>query len=363
MTSLSGMKRLLQLLLLILPLNGLSAQEEISYPDLVFLANGQSMQVMLDKLPGEGAQEVQIKTPGGGDLSLDLALIAEIRPGLDYRLQHADRQNHEELVELSRYCLAAQRKKDALSLLKRAHKQQALKPAQLRVLAQLTDEFDGPKQALPLYEQYRKQGGREASALQRLQVLEKAIADHQAKIEQIFAENPAAKVISEGLEKNTNWRSENQKWANPVTVSNNPVKMGENRVNMVLQADYKSGEKHKAAVVLQTKLDVREQSLLTFYVSNPSQQPIRLSVAIKCGDRWDYYESRTKSVAKQAVWQQLSFDLKRKDFKSQASDWQHRDAISQPHAVREIQILMHNGKRDGSLMIDGIGFSKSDKEF
>ena len=181
-------------------------------------------------------------------------------------------------------------------------------------------------------------------------------------MQEIYAQNPAAKTISEGLEKKTNWRSENQKWANTVTVKNHPIDMGGNRINTVLQADYEGGDKHKASIVLASKIDIREQNLFTFYVSNPSNKPMRISVAVKCGDRWDYFESRTKTVTPQSVWEEISFDLKRSDFKSQASDWKHEDAINEPHNIREIQILMHNGRENGTLMIDGIGFSKSNKE-
>ncbi len=336
--------------------------EELSYPDLIFLANGQSMQVLLDKLPSPDDKEVLIKTPGGGELSLTQALIAEIRPGLDYRLANANQKDHAEQIELARYCIAAQRKEDALKLLKAAHKQKALKPAQLRSLAQLTDQFEGPEAAIPLYKSYRDQGGKDVIALARLKTLEAAIAAHKAKVEEIFAKNPAARKISEGLEVKTNWRSENIKWANSLKVKNHPLPMGENRVNTVLQVDYKGGDKYKASVVLQTKIDVREQNLFTFYASNPSDKAIRLSIAVKCGDRWEYYESRTKTLSKQAVWEQISFDLKRSDFKSQATSWQHKDTIKEPHAIREIQILMHNDRNDGTIMFDGIGFSKSNKE-
>ena len=341
---------------------GLQAEEGQQYPDLVFLANGQSMQVMLEALPGEADKVIDIVTPGGGKMSLELGLIAEIRPGLDYRLKNYDQEDLEEQRELARYCMAANRKQDALKILKFVNNKKPLPASQLRSLAQLVDEFEGPKAAIPLYQAYRKLGGKDIAALARLETLEAAIAAHQAKVEEIYAKNPAAKTISEGLEKRTNWRSENTKWAKEVSIKNHPIDMGGNRINTVLQVDYKGGEKDKASIVLASKIDIRVQNLFTFYVSNPSSKNLRMSVAVKCGARWDYFESRTKTVPPQSVWTEISFDLKRNDFKSQASEWKHQDKINEPDNIREIQILIHNDHNDGTIMIDGIGFSKSDKE-
>ncbi len=340
----------------------LSSEEQTDYPDLIFLANGQSMQVLLERLPKPEDKELLLKTPGGGELAIDQSLVAEIRPGLDHRLAHYNKHDLNEQLELARYCLAAQRKEAALKLFEAVHAQKKLPPSQLRSLAQLTDQFHGPEAALPLYQLYRDQKGKDTVTLGRLQVLEDAIAAHKEKVAEIYAKNPSAKTISEGLEKMTTWRTENIKWANPVSVTNHPIEMGGNRINTVLQADYEGGEKQKASIVLPTKIDVREQNMFTFFISNPSKNDIRISIAVKCGDRWDYFESRSKSVSAQSVWEEVSFDLKRNDFKSQASEWQHKDKISQPEAIREIQILMHNDKASGTLLIDGIGFSSSQKE-
>ncbi|NRA36743.1 MAG: hypothetical protein HRU15_01265 [Planctomycetes bacterium] len=334
-----------------------------NYPDIIFLANGQRMQVLLDKLPEEDSETVILKTPGDGLITLDLSLIAEIRPGLEYRLKNYDRENIQEMIELSRFCLAAGRKEEALKILSAAHEKQALPTSHLRTLAQLTDQFIGPEKALVLYKKYRELGGKDASTLIRLEVLEDAISQHKAQIEKIFKENPQSKEITEGLEKSGKWRSENIKWANAVTVTQHGIDMGENRTNTVLQAEYLGGDNYKAAAVLQTTIDLREQNQCNFYISNPSDKAIRISIAVKCGSRWNYFESRTKSVPAQAVWEVMTFDLTRKDFKSQATNWAHKSSIDELHAVREIQILIHNEKEDGMLMIDGIGFSKPQKDF
>ena len=156
------------------------------------------------------------------------------------------------------------------------------------------------------------------------------------------------------------------KFANPVTISQTTLVTPEGP-RKVLQVDYQANPDNagvdKAAVVLRRRLSLATAGKLNLLAANRSTKNLRLAIAVKTGTEWTYFESPAQSLPATTSgqeFQQLTFDLGAATFKAAASGWAHSSKIAGLEQVRELQILIHNGRNEGSLWLAGIAFSGGD---
>ncbi len=335
------------------------AQEELPQKerDLVVLTNGQEIEGRLRELPDEGAESIILVVPDG-EVELSAKLVRAVRPSLDHRLENLKPDDAKGHMELARYCMLAERDEDALRLLRILHARKELSNRHLYLLAMLTDKSGSHTDALALYRLYKQKGGTNSQALERLALMEKIEAVYNKKRQEALEKTDSLPPIKDGEEANRKWKSENTRWSNSTKTQLISQGSGK-RTNKVLQVDVSSGEKDKAIIVLRDRFDLSMKNQLTFYVHNPDMKKLRVSIAVKSrGDtRPVYYESRANTLVKNDDWKMVNFDLTTQTFKSEASKWAHKVGIENLKDISEVQIQFWNGKRSGTVLLDGIGFA------
>jgi len=348
----SGMQPIGTVLFLLCTLSGMAwSAETVSSGDrdVVILSNRHRLE---GTVVAEDRDSLTIETKSG-TLVIDRDQVADIDAGFTRRkaaLAPGDYQAHLELV---RWCLTRNRKNDALDLIARFADSEDLDLEGLRHLARLTDELRSWEEALPLYRRYRDLGGKDPALLARLEQIEQILADYEARLQEVDQQRENVQV-AEGLEAKATWLPEDQRWANPVDVQ---MVSADGIPDKVLQLDYQSADpKKKATVRWRQSLDTRASNRLVMRVNNPAETPVALSIAVKAGGDWTYFESRNQQVPADSNWHRVEFDLGGSDFKSGASDWQHQAAIDKPEDIRELQLQIHNGRLDGTLFINDMGF-------
>jgi len=344
------------LLLLCTAALGAADNDRSAEDDLLVLVNNRS-------LPGEVLTErsdhevVTIRTEAG-ELSLPRRIVKNIEWGFQTRKQRLPPGDYPAHLELAQWCVTHQRKSEALDLLADFADDPQLDIAGLRLLARLTDELRSAEQALPYYRRYREQGGRDAETLERLRQLEETERAYLERRKQID-EQRADQQVQEGLEARAQWSPEDQRWANPVTAT--LVTLQDQGGDQMLRLHFESGDSHKATVRWRKKLDVRASSILVLRINNPGEVPVKFSVAVKSGSDWEYFESRAQTIPADDTWHRVTFDLGGKDFKSARDKYRsHAFAIADPGDIRELQLQIHNGKSDGDLFINDMGFLTPD---
>lgn len=339
---------LLALWAALLPMSG---QAAIGDGDLVHLVNGHRLSGTVQDTGDP--DHLTVLTPAGR-LILSRRLVTQVEPGFETRRALLEADDYSGRMELVRWLLARDRKTDALALLRPVQDEAALDLEGLRLLARLIDELESPAEALPLYRRYAEAGGGDPGTLARLEQLEtverawlQQVADREASIASI--------EVQEGMEVEGRWEPEDPRWSNELSVALVPARPGSS--DQVLRLSYKAGASdRKAAVRWRRQLDVRPSPLLVFEAWNPESHPVDISVAVKVGQSWDYFESRPYRVESSGEWQRIQFDLSAQDFKSAASGWRHNAAVSLPSEIMELQIQIHNGSRAGNLFVNSIGF-------
>jgi hypothetical protein len=248
---------------------------------------------------------------------------------------------------------------EALALLERAVKLPGIPMAARALHARLVDEDEkrGPQQALELYRRYRKDGGDDAITLARLAELEKAIADYEAKAAVVTTVAAAPKpqpTLQGGLE-SRGWDNEAPQWSNPVRpqVVTVPTDAG---LAPALKIEFKGGQQDKATIKRTAHLTIGEDSVLTFFAQNPGDKPLAIAIGVKTGSKYLFHESPQQQVKPGQEFQKLRFDFKGANFKSAASGWNYSTRVADLNDVKEIQVLIYNGRSDGSLIISNMGF-------
>ncbi len=297
---------------------------------------------------------VTIRTRSGL-MVLPRSALATVSSGFAARQAALADDDHEERVVLAREALHNGRSQEAFDLLSQIPSQH-LGLEGLRLLATLTDALKGNddiEAVLDLYRRYRDAGGRDPLILQRLETLEgllreyeQALAGHRQQREEMR--------IDDGYEAADGWTSEDPQWANPSTPT---VVDSPDGLQRVLRIAYVGGSEDKAAILRRWRLDPSNSPILQMSVSNPGDASISLSVAVKTGDNWEYFESRPYPIRPGEDWSQISFDLSGSDFKSESSNWRHSSNIANLHDIKELQVQIHNGRRDGTLYINNMGFA------
>jgi|GEM_PF-5245987 len=340
-------------------LSPLAGQDSAAQQDVVLLTNGQRLRGVMatdiDQQPGTTA----IRT-AEGLLRVRSELIAYVEERYATRLAKINDSDARALTDLAYWCHAKGMDPEALDLLERALALRA-PPIEARGLyADLIDLSGDSARALDLLIAYRAAGGTDPRLLMRLKELEDALAafTREQNAPQV---RPKAPAVADGLEAR-GWDNESNQWSNPVTAKNVTIE-GDSGTNQVIEVTFTAGDKDKAAIKRALRgLTVGDNSELSLYLFNRTDKPVRIAVALKTGN-WVYFESMPVQVPVQdpgkTAWQEVRFNLKAASWKSETSKWEHTAAVNDLSDLKELQLLIYNGKgQSGSVLIDAMDFTK-----
>ena len=86
------------------------------------------------------------------------------------------------------------------------------------------------------------------------------------------------------------------------------------------------------------------------------QQPVTISIAVKCGDQWAHYESKGHRVLTETG-KRLPLISANKAL-NQKPATKHSVAVGDLGQVRELQLQVHNGKNDVAVLFNQLGFQE-----
>jgi hypothetical protein len=348
--------------------------------DIIVLENGQRISGNLDEKAEHQPGQVAINT-GNGIIRISKEHVHQEDLGYETRRARLKVDDLKAVVDLGRWCRNKGMNDKALELLQIAVALPGVELPERALHARLTDELKGPEAAIPLYEAYRQDGGKDPETISRLETLEKIKAGPDAVT--AATDNPAAPLpsvpnavpssdavatapaplapnapkqlpnLGDGLE-TRGWVAEALQYSDPVEAKVVSLPTADGGTSKALEITFKAGKMDKAAVRRIIKLSVTDDSVLTFYAQNPGEKPINIAVAVKTGDKWEFHESPLMRV-KPGDFQQLKFDLKASNFKSLATSWANTGKVANLDDVKELQLLIY-GKAEGSLIIQNMGF-------
>jgi hypothetical protein len=322
--------------------------------DVVLLVNGQRLVGTLDGTADQKQGTVAIRT-SNGLLRIRSELVARVEESYATRRAKVRDDDAAGLLALAKWCLTKGMKTEALELLTLAVAAADV-PIEARGLnATLVDELSGPEKALPLYQAYRAARGSDPAILARLKELEDV--DRAARGE---ANDPvpaaAVPAVADGMEAK-GWDAESPQWSNAVEAKVVTLTTEAGR-NQVVELDFTGGGKDKMAVKRPLRgISLGENGELAMYACNRSKDPLRLAVALKTGN-YVFHESQTLTVPADEKWHEVRVNLRSKEWKSEASQWAYNAEVANLDDLKEMQILVYNGKSDGVLLLDGIDFVK-----
>ena len=338
--------------------------------DLVVLDNEQRINGTVK--PAEDPLMVEVHT-GGGVMFLRKERIKEIFLGLDSRLAQAKDDDLAGLVELARWCRANGRNSDALQLLSKAVMLPGCDLATKGLYATLVDEAGDQVTALKLYRAWRKDGGTDPQILARLDQLEQAVAlwiqrnpGAPAPVDDLppVVVRPASRAVlatsrPAGLEARR-WESEKLAFSNPVETSMVKDQEDNQVLRMAFTGPKDGAHTDKAAIRTTVQYAIGEQNVLAFEITNRGETAIRVAIAVKTGE-WQYFESSMQNLAPGETFRELRFNLKGRDFKSQATNWANTGPVAHLDDVKEIQLLIYNGSATGEVMVRRMQFIKTNE--
>jgi hypothetical protein len=351
--------------------------------DLIILDNKQSIVGTI--VEGGTDDGFVVLNTGSGTMRIRKERVKSVVLGLEGQLKHVDTSDLASLVALARWCQARGHDKEALAALDKAVTMPGvdLETRGLHALLVDAEPSRGPKAALPLYRKYKADGGHDLKILSRLQQLEDAVEAHNQDLKKlnlppdfIPAEQPNQAVADtapkpnstgaagkDGLE-SRGWQAEDAAYSNaveakPITLA--PEEGGGKALAMTVPA---GGTKDKAAIRKLVNYSVDENSVLSLLIRDRSDHPVKIAIAVKTvttvngKEVWNYFESLQQSVAPAAEFKEVRFNLKASTFKSAATGWDNKGKISDLDAVKELQLLIYNGKDEADVLIRGMGFVK-----
>lgn len=322
-------------------------------PDAVVLAHGQELAGVILSGPEETGP-VRIKTQSG-ILSLPKELVKEVRRGLTSRLAALKADDVNGHAVLGLWCDSQGFKDEALRLLRRAYDLGSKNVQGVGTLGRLLDEVEkNCEEALKFYKEYRDTlQGKDPALLARLAEIETSEASFLAAKEQAM-ERIKNLQEQEGLEKEF-WQGDNKNYSNQIERELRPLDPKALVSNQVLDVKLLATGKDKAVIRSRYEFDGSAGPSFVFFVTAPNLK-IPVSLAVKTGDLWDYYESKAVPLVGSNEPQRIQFDLKAKDWKSKNTSWAYTGGIGNASNIREIQIQFHNGRQEAHVLIDGIGF-------
>jgi hypothetical protein len=323
--------------------------------DVVLLTNGQRLIGTIDHEAKERPGSIAIKT-ANGTLRIRTDLVAYVEESYETRLAGVNKKDPKALTDLAWWCHGKGLDAEALQLLVLVRSLPNPPIEALGLYADLVDLQGRSAEALDLLIAYRAAGGTDPQLLMRLKELEDAkLAFVRDQI--MPAPKSTAPAVADGLEAR-GWSSESNQWSNTIT-ANTLTLDGEKGTNQVIEVTFEKGDKDKAAIKRSLRgQTIGDNSEVALYVFNKTGKPVRIAVALKTGN-WAFHESMPVQVPGAEAWQEVRFDLKGTTWKSEASNWAHTAAVNELSDLKELQILIYNGKNEsGSVLIDAIDFAK-----
>lgn len=323
--------------------------------DLVLLTNGQRLIGALDSTADARPGTVAIRTTNGL-LRIRSELVARVEESYPTRRAKVGDKDAAGLLSLAKWCLTKGMKTEALDLLTLAIACADVSVEARGLYAQLLDETKGPEEALPFYQAYRAAKGTDPAILARLKELEDV-----DRVARGAANDPVPSVqpptVADGLEAK-GWDAESPQWSNLVTTKVVGMETEKGR-NQVIEVTFTGGDKDKMAVKRPLRgVSLGDNGEVAMYACNRGKLPLRLSLALKTGN-YTFHESQTLEVPADEAWHEVRINLRSKDWKSEASKWTYTSEIANLDDLKEMQILVYNGKSDGVLLLDGIDFVKA----
>ncbi|MEK7412936.1 MAG: hypothetical protein AAB263_06440 [Planctomycetota bacterium] len=306
------------------------------------------------------------------EISRDLVAVDGIVYGLTSRMGRVKDDDLNGLLDLAHWCRAKRFNTEALKILNTATALPGCDIVSRGLRAQLVDELEGADKALPLYVAYRNEGGTDPDILARYAELQKAHDAWEAQMVALGLDADASAASGKSVAATSSkvsrgytqykWTSDGPEWSSPAKPSTITLATPDGPCE-VLQIDY---EPHatkpnldKAAVLLRRPIDLRPGTKLIMMVANRTAKDTRISIAVKTGKDWVYYESPAQVVKATSSAQEftpMSFALSQGNFKSEGAGWSHTAKIQDLDQIRELQIQIHNGRSTGSIWIAGIDF-------
>ncbi|MBA2479361.1 MAG: hypothetical protein H0V44_01765 [Planctomycetes bacterium] len=347
--------------------------------DVLTLDNDQSIACSI--LPHPQDDGFLVISTGSGVMWIRKERVKKVTLGLEGQMKALDSTDPATLIALARWCLVRGHDQQALTALERARGLPGvtLDLETLGLYATLLDQAParGPKAALPIYRTYKADGGSDEKILGRLQELEDAIAAHNDQLKKlnlppgflpqsdstpaeapIASDGKLATVAKDGIE-GKGWDAENEKYSNPVAakVQQLPPEQGGVRALAVTSP---GGGKDKAAIKKSVTYAVDDDhSVLSLNILNRGDKPMKIAIAMKTnGQKWLYHESALKIVPPSDTFKEVRFNLRGNDYKSQATNWANNGTIVDLNDIKELQLLIYNGKEEANVLVHGMNFIK-----
>ncbi len=123
----------------------------------------------------------------------------------------------------------------------------------------------------------------------------------------------------------------------------------------------KKETKDKAAFQLAEKLNLKDQTALLMDIYVPDDKPVRLAVALVTGNNFEWYESKTVILPGGEWTMGVRFDLTLATWKAQKSGWNHTLKPDNLDQVRNLNLLVYNGRQEGKIYVDSVRLEKAEE--
>ncbi len=167
-------------------------------------------------------------------------------------------------------------------------------------------------------------------------------------------DSPAKEADREGFERGI-WRAED---FGSVNQARNVVLPG-HKDNTLLCVHYQAGKAGKAALKRYVGMAAAEDGKLRLSVYSGDMHPPRVAMALSTTEKFNWQE--TEPVKLKSGWNNLSFNLNEKKWKSAATEWKNTAALAERTDVRGIVLIVYNGSADGVLYVDGVKLDRDDQ--
>ncbi len=333
-----------------------SASKDILASDTIYLTNGHRLSGTIEESP-EGNQGIVTLRTGHGYMTIPAENIARIEHSLESASALPTQNDYAGIMALVQRAILEKRKQEAITLLEQAIILPGADSEGVRLLGALLDDQGGQgSRVRDLYRLYRDTyQGTEPKTLERLAELEGMYNQYEIALARIQQETKEIKNI-EGIEARPGWSNSSTNHFNPSELEIIRDETLPNFENKVLNLKFNPGKNYKTSTFRRINVDATGQRAIRLSVRNPSGSVVELSLALKTGDEWKYYETPTQKIPADNAWHTLNFDLQAVNFKTAATNWNHSSPLENAADTRELHLQIHNGGRSGNIFIDALAF-------